>query len=299
MKKVINFLLALICLSSFASCDDAYEVNYNAPVKISFDGVEDGIAVTAKGADNYTAKIRVQATNGISYFEIYNADIKTGAKGSLIEGTGKSFDSQTEYTEEFHMTGLTDNKCIRVSVTDTEGTVIERNLLVKITPSVLFSETVNIETADDYYGSYYATWLNGRVYLRSNGEQYVPEIDFSMGMIDGIPSLISPAQRSQYNLPTFDGLKDTKFELTTLTITEYNNISKVNAEPISTLTAPTLSNIGISANKVYLFKTADGKKGLIAITSMTKRTGTIETANGEWVKDTEYYRVVITTKVIA
>ena len=32
---------------------------------------------------------------------------------------------------------------------------------------------------------------------------------------------------------------------------------------------------------------------------MTKRTGTIETANGEWVKDTEYYRVVITTKVIA
>ena len=89
-----------------------------------------------------------------------------------------------------------------------------------------------------------------------------------MGMIDGIPSLISPAQRSQYNLPTFDGLKDTKFELTTLTITEYNNISKVN-------------------------------KGLIAITSMTKRTGTIETANGEWVKDTEYYRVVITTKVIA
>lgn len=166
MKKVINFLLALICLSSFTSCDDAYEVNYNAPVKISFDGVEDGIAVTAKGADNYTAKIRVQATNGISYFEIYNADIKTGAKGSLIEGTGKSFDSQTEYTEEFHMTGLTDNKCIRVSVTDTEGTVIERNLLVKITPSVLFSETVNIETADDYYGSYLATWLNGRVYLR-------------------------------------------------------------------------------------------------------------------------------------
>ena len=52
MKKVINFLLALICLSSFASCDDAYEVNYNAPVKISLDGVEDGIAVTAKGADN-------------------------------------------------------------------------------------------------------------------------------------------------------------------------------------------------------------------------------------------------------
>ena len=111
--------------------------------------------------------------------------------------------------------------------------------------------------------------------------------------------MISPAQRSQYNLPTFDGLKDTKFELTTLTITEYNNISKVNTEPISTLTDPTLSNIGISANKVYLFKTADGKKGLIAITSMTKRTGTIETANGEWVKDTEYYRVVITTKVIA
>lgn len=298
MKNVIRFLLPLLFITSFVACDDAYEVNYDAPVKISFDGVEDGIAAVAKGVDNYTAKIRVQAPKGISYFEIYNADIKTGAKGSLIEGTGKAIDSKTEYTEEFQITDLTDNKCIRISVTDTEGSVIERNLLVKITPSVLFSETVNIETADDYYGSYYATWLNGRVYLRSNGEQYAKEIDFSMGMIGGVPSLISPAQRNQYNLPTLAGLKDCTFELTTLTIAEYDNISKVNSGPISSLPDPALSNIEIAANKVYLFKTADGKKGLIAITGMTKCTGTIETANGEWVKDTEYYRVVITTKVI-
>lgn len=298
MKSVIKVLLSFIFVISFAACDDAYEVNYDAPVKISFEGATDGIATTAKGADNYTAKINVQAPNGISYFEIYNADIKTGAKGSLIEGTGKSIDSRTEYSEEYQITGLTDNKCIRVSVTDTEGTVIEKNLLVKITPSVLFSETLDMETADDYFGSYCATWLNGRVYLRSNGEKYASEIDFSMGMIAGVPSLISPAQRSQYNLPTLPGLKETRFAATGLTIADYNAISKVNAAPISSLPDPTLSTIEIAANKVYLFQTADGKKGLIAITEMTRRSGTIESAAGEWVKDTEYYKTVLTTKVM-
>lgn len=297
MKSVIKVLLSFIFVTSFAACDDAYEVNYDAPVKISFEGVENGIATTAKGVDNYTAKIKVQAAGGISYFEIYNADIKTGAKGSLIEGTGKAIDSRTEYSEEFQITGLTDNKCIRVSVTDTEGTVTERNLLVKITPSVLFSGTLDMETADDYFGSYCATWLNGRVYLRSNGEKYTSEIDFTMGMIAGVPSLISPAQRSQYDLPTLPGLKETRFAATDLTIAEYNAISKVNADPISSLPDPTLASIGIAANKVYLFQTADGKKGLVAITEMTRRTGTIESAAGEWVKDTEYYKTVLTTKV--
>ena len=79
-EKSNQFLLALICLSSFASCDDAYEVNYNAPVKISFDGVEDGIAVTAKGADNYTAKIRVQATNGIVILKSIMQILKPGQR---------------------------------------------------------------------------------------------------------------------------------------------------------------------------------------------------------------------------
>lgn len=295
--------MSLLVPILFVACDDAYEVNYDAPANISFDGVENGIAIVAKGVDNYTARIRMQAPNGISYFEISNADIKTSAKGTLIEGSNKTIDSKTEYTEEFQITNLTENKCIRISVGDSKGNITERNLVIQITPSVVFSENIIMETADDYYGSYYAGWLNGRVYLRSNGTEYAGEVDLSMGMIDingtSTPALISPAKRGDFNLSTFTGLKDAKFELTTLTMSDYEAISKVGATPITSLIDPTLPTVEITQGKVYLFKTADGKKGLAAISNMTKRTGTIQNAGGEWVENYTYWRVNMTTKIAA
>jgi hypothetical protein len=199
---------------------------------------------------------------------------------------------------------LTENRCIRVSTSNVDGVQVEKNLVVKITPAVLFSEALIIETADDYYGSYYAGWLGGRVYLRSNGTAYASEIDFSLGMVDDgsgtVKScLVSPAKRSDYHLPAFAGLQDAKFEETTLTVAQYNSIVRTDNSLIAQLPDPTLSLLPVANQKVYLFKTANGKKGLIAITNLVNRRGTIQNENGEWIKDYAYARINLSTKVIA
>jgi hypothetical protein len=304
MKTRLNFLLSLVVVLTAASCSDAYEITYTPPVTISFDGVTDGIATVAQGATTYTATIRVKASAGVSYFEIYNADARTGNKGAAVEGTSVFLSPAVqEYSTQFVVTGLTENRCIRISASDVNGATAEKNLVVKITSTVLFSEPVTIESADDYYGSYYAGWLDGRVYLASNGAQYASEIDLSFGMInDGRslkPALVSPAGRSDYHLPTFAGLQETTFAETTLTMAQYNAISRVDPSPIAQLSDPTLRALTVANQKVYLFKTANGKKGLVAITGLTNRTGTIRDENGEWIKDSPYARIGISTKTIA
>lgn len=304
MKNIIKILSVFAFVTLFAACSDAYELNYVSTVKISFEGVEDGIVTLDKGVDSYTAKISVKASTGITYFEIYNANPRTGDKVEAISGTAKSFETpEIDYSQEYTITGLTGNKCIKVSVTDVDGKLTEKSLLIKVTPSVIFSEELIMETADDYYGSYYATWLTGRVYLRSNAGEYAKEVDLSLGMIavngELVPALVSPAKRSESSLPTMSGLKDAQFSLTNLSINEYKAITNVDSTPISSLSDPTLSTVEIANNKVYLYKTSDGKKGLFAITKMAKRTGTIENADGKWEKEYTYWRVTFSTKTIA
>jgi hypothetical protein len=42
----------------------------------------------------------------------------------------------------------------------------ERNLLVKITPSVIFTLPVKMETVEDYYGPYFALAERARVHAQ-------------------------------------------------------------------------------------------------------------------------------------
>ena len=74
-------------------------------------------------------------------FEIYQADSKTGMQGSLIEETAQSFAAgTTNYETTYKFTSLKENACITVVVLGTDGHTYQRNLLVEITPSVLFSD---------------------------------------------------------------------------------------------------------------------------------------------------------------
>ncbi len=188
-------------------------------------------------------------------------------------------------------------------VTDAEGSEFEKNLVIDITPEVLFSEPLIMETVENYYGPYYATWLNGRVYMRGDGAEYKNEIDFSLGEVaivgtDTVPALVNPAQRSSYNLLDIGGLQQTKFELTTLTAAQYDSITQVDASPILSLADPVNDAVEIEKGNVYLFKTANGKKGLIHISALATKTGTIESPTGEWIPNTRYHQVTLTTKVV-
>ena len=48
-----------------------------------------------------------------------------------------------------------------------------------------------------------------------------------------------------------------------------------------------------------LFKTANGKKGLIYIQKITAKTGTIEVSPDNWVENTKYSWVQLLTKTVA
>ena len=69
-------------------------------------------------------------------------------------------------------------------VIEDEGLIsYSKKLMIEITQKVFTSELVTIETSEAYFGPYYASWNNGRVYLRSTGAPYKDEIDFSLGNI--------------------------------------------------------------------------------------------------------------------
>lgn len=245
-------------------------------------------------------------------FEIYQADSKTGIQGSLIEETVQSFEDGTaNYETTYKFTSLKENACITVVVLGADGHTYQRNLLVEITPSVLFSDPDYgkdgeiVETASAYYGCYYATWLLGRTYMAADAMKYTNEVDFSLGDIilpsgsEAVPALVSPAKRSEYGLMTINGLQHTLFAETSLSQAEFNAISQVDATPIENLADPTSEVLAIQADKVYLFKTANGKKGLICIQKITAKTGTIEVSPDNWVENTKYSWVQLLTKTVA
>ncbi len=314
MKKISKNIISMMILCLvIASCEDSsFELNYKAPLTIGFEGVgESNIVQVEKGIMSYTAKINVECEGAqIALFEIYQANPTTGERIALIDGTLKDLrddegNGVDSYSVEFIVDQLIENKCIKIVVTDVKGGVFERNLFVKITPSVLFTKSVKIETVENYYGPYFASWLDGRVYMRREGEKYKKEIDFSLGdIIFGadttkvVPALVNPAERLSYNLLSISGLQQTKFESTNLTKTQFDAISQVDPLPITSLTDPVQDVVKLEQNKVYLFKTANGKKGLIYVMSLSAKTGTIENVSGEWIKNTPYYQAEIIVKVV-
>lgn len=308
MKKYKNICLtAILGVALFASCSkEDNKIDFTPNVNIKFaEGGDSSIVTVAKGVLDHPVKIDVAASGSvIRSFELYTADAKTGARGSLIAGTSQTFASPKDsHTTSYTVTGLTDNKVIKVVVTDTLSQVYEKNILLRITPAVLFSDPTKVETVENYYGPYFATWLSGRAYMRST--PYTKEVDISLGDVTlttggttKVPALVNPALRGQYNLLTPAGLQNTKYALTTLKIADYNAINKVNAKPITDLADPTLDAVELKANSVYVFKTAGGKKGLIGVTTVAGKSGTIENVSGKW-ETTSYSEVTLSTKVVA
>jgi hypothetical protein len=305
MNKNI-LVLAISAIGLFASCSKEVEdINYTPPVKIQFaEGGDSSIVNVPKATTSYPVKIDVTANGSIiRSVELYNADAKTGNRGSVISGTSQTFASpKNSYSTTYTVSGLTDNQAIKVVVTDTLSQVYEKNILIKITPAVVFSESVKMETVENYYGPYFATWLSGRVYMRNT--QYASQVDFSLGDVviapatTKTPALVNPALRKENNLLTASGLQSTKYALTTITPAAYNAITKVNATPITSLPDPTLDVVALQSGKVYLFKTANGRKGLINVTAVAAKTGTIEDVNGQWVPATSYSEVTLSTKTV-
>lgn len=299
-------LLVAFGITLLTSCDKEFEdINFQPDVTIQFaEGGDTSIVNVDKGVLDYEVAVTVQATGPvIRMFEIYEADPRTGNRGALIEETARVFDSsERQYSATYTLSGLTESKCIKVVVTDTLEQVYEKNLFIRITPSVHVSEAVTMETADHYYGSFYASWLSGRVYMRDT--EYPHEIDFSAGDVvlpeageDAVPALVNPALRAAHNLLTIPGLQNAKFALTDLTPVAYRAITAVDAAPIMALPDPDLDVVQLEVDRVYLFKTENGKKGLIHVSALSRKTATVEDVDGGWT-ERSLYEIGLTTKTV-
>ena len=82
-NSIIALILSISLFGLFG-CADKYEVDYEAPVKIEFAGVDQNNRVSlTKGIAEYTATIKVQGE--IMSFEIYQADSKTGMQRKHLQ----------------------------------------------------------------------------------------------------------------------------------------------------------------------------------------------------------------------
>lgn len=307
--KLFRFLAVAVLFLGLMSCVKyEFEVDYTAPVSISFQGVgEDNIITLGKGVYSYDATVEVSSSIDLSEIVVSEADNRTGVAGKTIEEYVLT-DGVKEKTFTVGFDELVDNAAIRVTVTDVKGATYAKNLVVAITPSVIVNDALYIETAEVYYGCYYASWLGGRAYLRStdNVENYKKEIDLAFAEVNGMPCAVSPASRSTVSdLPNLGGLKSTAYALTDISAAEYDAITKVDASPIKGIPEPTGETVELVNGKVYVFKTADGKKGLFKVESLADKTATVEVLPDEehsanWWKEGYSYRLLsISAKIMA
>ena len=295
MKTVSKILFSVFLILFTVSCNDATnDIDYVKPVSISFEGVEStNIVQLASGINTYDIKVNVSSTKGIYSFSIYEANPSTGVAIKLIRTKITFIPAVTTFAFDSIISGISSNKAIQVVIEDENLVTYSKNIVLKITPAVIVSDVKIVETAEVYYGPYYASWLNGRCYTRLTGSPYSNEIDFSLGKIaiigtDSVPAFISSDQRQTKGLLFLPNLRACTFALTTLTKAAFDAIPLTDGTVINNLTSPTLTEIKAEALKVYQYENAT-EKGLIYVSSLTAKTATLEQPNGSWTNANNNY----------
>lgn len=265
MKTRRLFYFLAISLLVFSSCGDDDKFSFTPLVNFTFES-GDNLVTIDKGVMEYTVKGSVTSTSGLSNFVISTVNVKTGAAVAEIKETKQVFDdNRPRYEFTYTLTGLTENKAIAVTVTDGEGDTYKKNFVVRITPSVVFSDgTKNLESRDKYYGVFYAEWLDGRIYKSRNASEYAAEVNLALDDRGGKIVLISPAAHSL----TFQGARSTKFGATDLTFDQFDAVTRVDDTLLKTL-SPAAESVEIAKGNVYAYQTQDGRKGLVYIQNLT------------------------------
>ena len=252
MKAKHLFYTLFIFLFSLTSCENEANIDYVPTVLFNFEGGTN-LVTTPKGIKEYTVKGSITSTAGLTSFVISTANAETGAAISVIESTRQTFDEpKSNYDFSYTITNLSENKAIKISVTDAEGEHSDKKL----------------ESVDKYWGVFYAEWLYGRIYKSREAGQYAAEVNIGMENKNGKAVLISPAKHSL----TFNGARNTKFGVTNMTLEQFNAISRIDDTPLKNL-SPTTESIEIENGKVYAYQTQDGQKGVVYIQNLTGNAG--------------------------
>lgn len=274
IDKIKLAFIAAVSMSMIYGCSNNVDFDYVLPLKIEFDTKD--IVQIAEGQTSYTVKGKVTSSTGLMVYAAYEADPRTGIMGEEIPGTMVQFevsDKKMEYSFSITIDDIESNKAVKIMAIDESGTYM-KNFVVKITPTVIFTDKKTVESDDYYYGSFFATWHLGRVYPLRTAKVYPHAVDISFGEVTddytGVtaPVVISPAKRAQYGMSTYEGVRPAKFAATDITMAEYDAIKEIDDTPLRSLSAAE-DYVVIIANRVYAYETAEGKKGLLAIHSLS------------------------------
>ena len=130
MKAKHLFYTLFIFLFSLTSCENEANIDYVPTVLFNFEGGTN-LVTTPKGIKEYTVKGSITSTAGLTSFVISTANAETGAAISVIESTRQTFDEpKSNYDFSYTITNLSENKAIKISVTDAEGEDFQKSLLL-------------------------------------------------------------------------------------------------------------------------------------------------------------------------
>lgn len=275
LNKVKYLSACLVLILGVCGCSNNVKFDYVPPLKIDFN-TSDNVVQIAEGETTYTITGKVTSSTGIMEYAAFNADARTGNITTEIPGTRVTFDSEVkrEYSFSITVDEIESNRAVKIFAIDESG-AYTKGFVIKITPTVIFTDKKLIESGDHYYGSFFATWHLGRVYPLRVAKEYPQAVDISVADFKDpltevrAPVLMSPGKRAEYGMAIYSGARNTKFSTTDITIDEYNAIKEVDDTPLRSLEA-TEDYVVIGVDKVYAYQTQDGRKGLIAIHSASK-----------------------------
>jgi hypothetical protein len=279
MKKLLLFGLGVIAsMSVLTSCKK--DTGIEIPTVEFLNNVSTYTATEADTA--YTFIADVKAFNKIDNIKVM--DVSVDNKETQVLSITK-FDSDTRHSVRYtvsNLKDLTSAKKLKVVVTDKNTNIASATFTVN--PYVKPGAAINTYSAtllgslyNTTEGSFYAT-TNGLVYNVNTAATNSSLIDliyyFSGDGVTGNGATIGGADDTNIN-GAYKGIANwatknaTRFATTSMSTSDFDAITddtKIN----ELTTFSDTKEIGLTVGKVFAFKTAAGKKGLVKVTNITK-----------------------------
>jgi hypothetical protein len=233
-----------------------------------------------------TINLTAEASEGISKL---NATKTVGGTENTLTGypvtSGFTSSTKNTWNATYTVVETSGTVVLKFSVEDKKGKVSSKTFTININDLSSYSAKL-LGAQTNSAGSYFSA-STGEVLTSAQANANVSAVDISYAALGGsaTPTLLSWKWRADAStgltgaVPA--GAKETYFASTSLTATDFTAIASSSDSRFSGATVSTSSPqfVGVEANKVYAFLTAEGKKGLVHIASISAGTAGSVTIN--------------------
>lgn len=238
-----------------------------------------------------TINLTADASEGISKL---NATKTISGTETTLSGypVTSGFTSSTKHTwnATYTIVETSGTVTLKFSVEDKKGKLSSKTFTINISDLASYSAKL-LGAQTNAAGSYFSA-STGLVMTSAEANANVSAVDISYAALGGsaTPTLLSWKWRADAStgltgtVPA--GAKETYFASTSLTASDFTGITSSSDAKFSgaSVTASSPQFVGVETNKVYAFLTAEGKKGLVHVSSITAGTAGSVTINVKVVK---------------